>query len=126
MRRSAASERCSTVPCSATGSRRETTLTRIIDQPGPVKSRLRAALILIVEANAADLDRRGCLAVNTAAELAGADPKATRDVRQMFERNRDDPVRDSRRAGRPQRCSGRLRGGVLTQVADETGDVLGH
>jgi TetR/AcrR family transcriptional repressor of nem operon len=65
------------------------TLTRIIGQPGPVKPRLRAALMLIVEANAADLDRRGCLAVNTAAELAGADPEATRDVRQMFERNQD-------------------------------------
>jgi TetR/AcrR family transcriptional repressor of nem operon len=65
------------------------TLTRIIGQPGPVKSRLRAALMLIVEANAADLDRRGCLAVNTAAELAGADAEATRGVGQMFERNQD-------------------------------------
>jgi TetR/AcrR family transcriptional repressor of nem operon len=63
------------------------TLTQIIDQPGPVKSRLRAALLYILETNAADIDRRGCLAVNTAAELAGADPKATSDVRQMFERN---------------------------------------
>jgi TetR/AcrR family transcriptional repressor of nem operon len=62
------------------------TLTRIIDQPGPVKPRLRAAMQFIIEANAADPDRRGCLAVNTAAELAGADPKATLDVRHMFER----------------------------------------
>ncbi|WP_322759915.1 TetR/AcrR family transcriptional regulator [Frankia sp. Cr2] len=62
------------------------TLARIIDQPGPVKPRLRAALQFIVEANAADPDRRGCLAVNTAAELGGADPKATLDVRHMFER----------------------------------------
>ncbi|WP_416210730.1 TetR family transcriptional regulator C-terminal domain-containing protein [Frankia sp. Cas8] len=58
----------------------------MIDQPGPVKPRLRAALQFIVEANAADPDRRGCLAVNTAAELGGADPKATLDVRNMFER----------------------------------------
>jgi TetR/AcrR family transcriptional repressor of nem operon len=64
-------------------------LTRIIDQPGPVKSRLRAALMFIVEANAADPGRRGCLAVNTAAELAGADPGAAGDVRRMFERNQD-------------------------------------
>lgn len=63
------------------------TLTRIIQEPGPVKARLRAALMIIVEANAADVDRRGCLAVNTAAELASVDPEAARDVRQMFERN---------------------------------------
>jgi TetR/AcrR family transcriptional repressor of nem operon len=61
-------------------------LARIIDQPGPVKARLRAAMQFIVEANAADPDRRGCLAVNTAAELAAADPKATLDVRRQFER----------------------------------------
>ena len=65
------------------------TLTRIIDRPGPVKARLRAALQFIVEMNAADPDRRGCMAVNTAAELAGADPRAVLDVRDMFRRNQD-------------------------------------
>jgi len=62
-------------------------LTRVVEQPGPVKDRLRAALQLILEANAADPDRRGCLAVNTAAELGGVDLGATLDVRRMFERN---------------------------------------
>ncbi len=56
----------------------------ILDAPGPAKERLRAAMRLIVEMNAADLDRRGCLAVNTAAELAGVDPEATREVRRQF------------------------------------------
>jgi len=65
------------------------TLTGIINEPGPVKARLRAALMSIVEANAADPGRRGCLAVNTAAELGGTDPEATLDVRRMFERNQD-------------------------------------
>jgi len=64
-------------------------LTGIIDRPGPVKARLRAALQFIVEMNAADPDRRGCMAVNTAAELAGADPRAVLDVRDMFRRNQD-------------------------------------
>jgi len=62
-------------------------LAQIIDQPGPAKARLRAAMRFIIEANAADPDRRGCLAVNTAAEMAGADPKATLDVRHMFVRS---------------------------------------
>jgi TetR/AcrR family transcriptional regulator, transcriptional repressor for nem operon len=59
-------------------------LAGILDVPGSAKARLRAAMRLIVEANAADLDRRGCLAVNTAAELAGSDPEATREVRRQF------------------------------------------
>jgi TetR/AcrR family transcriptional regulator, transcriptional repressor for nem operon len=63
------------------------TLTEIIDRPGPVRQRLRAALQLIVDASADDPDRRGCLAVNTAAELAGVDVEATEDVRRMFEHN---------------------------------------
>jgi TetR/AcrR family transcriptional repressor of nem operon len=78
------------------------TLAQIIDQPGPVKPRLRAALLFIVEANAADPDRRGCLAVNTAAELAGADPKATLDVRHMFERTQgtlEAVISEGQRAG---------------------------
>jgi TetR/AcrR family transcriptional regulator, transcriptional repressor for nem operon len=63
------------------------TLTEVINQPGPVLQRLRSALQLIVDANALDPDRRGCLAVNTAAELAGVDADATDDVRRMFDRN---------------------------------------
>src|SRR5258708_5780612 len=36
------------------------------------------------------------------------------------------PSGTSRGAVRPQRCSASLGGGVLTQVTDETDDVLGH
>jgi len=78
------------------------TLTRIIDQPGPVKLRLRAALQFIIEANAADPNRRGCMAVNTAAEMASADPKATLDVRHMFERTQgalQSVITEGQRAG---------------------------
>lgn len=55
-------------------------------EPGPVKDRLAAALGLMIDMNFADPDRRGCLAVNTAAELAGFDEAATEQVRAMFER----------------------------------------
>jgi TetR/AcrR family transcriptional repressor of nem operon len=54
--------------------------------PGPIKERLASALETIIDLNFADPDRRGCLAVNTAAELAGFDEAATDQVRAMFER----------------------------------------
>ena len=84
------------------------TLTEIIDRPGPVLDRLRAALQLIIDANAADPVRRGCLAVNTAAELAGVDLKATEDVRAMFEHN-EAHLQDVITAGQ---LSGEVRGDV--------------
>ena len=58
----------------------------LLSQPGPIKDRLRAALHLMIDLNFADPDRRGCLAVNTAAELAGEDAQATQQVARMFER----------------------------------------
>jgi TetR/AcrR family transcriptional regulator, transcriptional repressor for nem operon len=61
-------------------------LARVLDQPGPVKPRLRAALQFIVDSNFAGRHRRGCLAVNTAAELAGSDQQAAGQVRRMFDR----------------------------------------
>jgi TetR/AcrR family transcriptional repressor of nem operon len=54
--------------------------------PGPIKERLASALELIIDLNFADPDHRGCLAVNTAAELGGFDLAATDQVRAMFER----------------------------------------
>lgn len=63
------------------------TLTEILRGTGPVKERLRASLGLIIEANADDPDRRGCLAVNTAAELGGSDRPATDAVAAMFTHN---------------------------------------
>ncbi|MCP2256798.1 transcriptional regulator, TetR family [Streptoalloteichus tenebrarius] len=61
-------------------------LIELLDRPGPVRERLRSALETIIEADFADPDRRGCLAVNTAIELAGRDEEATRLVRRMFDR----------------------------------------
>ncbi len=57
-----------------------------LEAPGPIKERIAGALELMIDLNFADPDRRGCLAVNTAAELAGFDEDATERVRAMFER----------------------------------------
>jgi TetR/AcrR family transcriptional repressor of nem operon len=61
-------------------------LVAILEEPGPVKARLRSALELLVELDLGDAGRRGCFAVNTAAELAGVDQDATDLVRRMFDR----------------------------------------
>lgn len=60
-----------------------------LEAPGLVKERIAAALDLMIDMNAADPDHRGCLAVNTAAELAGFDQEATERVRSMFARTAD-------------------------------------
>ncbi|WP_129839613.1 TetR/AcrR family transcriptional regulator [Streptomyces sp. RFCAC02] len=64
-------------------------LARLFDGDGPVKERLRAALRLLAETDLAAAGRRGCMAVNTAAERAGTDAAATALVRRMFERTED-------------------------------------
>ncbi|MGX1131805.1 TetR/AcrR family transcriptional repressor of nem operon [Streptomyces glaucescens] len=61
-------------------------LIQMLEEPGPVKARLREALELLARMDLADPDRRGCMAVNTAAELAGTDETATELVRRMFDR----------------------------------------
>ncbi|MFH7595622.1 TetR/AcrR family transcriptional regulator [Streptomyces racemochromogenes] len=69
---------------------------------GPVKDRLRAALRMLVEMDLTDPDRRGCMAVNTAAELAGADEVAAELVRRMFDRTEEALralVEEGRRSG---------------------------
>jgi TetR/AcrR family transcriptional repressor of nem operon len=57
---------------------------QLLNEPGPVKQRLRAALRLVADSTIADPDRRGCLAVNTAAVPGGAD--ATALVQRVFDR----------------------------------------
>jgi TetR/AcrR family transcriptional repressor of nem operon len=57
-----------------------------LEADGPIKERLARALELMIDLNFADPDRRGCLAVNTAAELAGVDEDATERVQAMFAR----------------------------------------
>ncbi|WKX73594.1 TetR/AcrR family transcriptional regulator [Streptomyces sp. XD-27] len=64
-------------------------LVELLDRPGPVRPLLREALELLIEIDLGDPDRRGCLAVNTATELAGADEKSTDLVRWMFARTED-------------------------------------
>lgn len=61
-------------------------LVEMLEEPGPVKERLRKVLRFLAEADLADPDRRGCMAVNTAAELAGVDRTATELVQRMLDR----------------------------------------
>ncbi|MGV9380688.1 TetR/AcrR family transcriptional regulator [Nonomuraea sp. NPDC003707] len=64
-------------------------LIEMLEEPGPVKDRLRRALRLLSEMDLADPDRRGCMAVNAAAELGQADESAAQLVRRMFDRTED-------------------------------------
>ncbi|MEU3527697.1 TetR/AcrR family transcriptional regulator [Streptomyces sp. NPDC038707] len=64
-------------------------LMEMLEERGPVKARLRKALEFLAELDLADPDRRGCMAVNTAAELARTDQTAAELVRRMFDRTED-------------------------------------
>ncbi|MER8046686.1 TetR/AcrR family transcriptional regulator [Streptomyces sp. NPDC094032] len=61
-------------------------LEALLDHPGSAKDRLRGALEALVELDLGDEDRRGCMAVNTAAESAPSDAGTTETVRGMFAR----------------------------------------
>lgn len=58
----------------------------LLDQPGPVKERVRELLLGVIDADLGDPQRRGCLAVNAAIELAGKDEAVTVAVRRVFAR----------------------------------------
>lgn len=62
-------------------------LIEMLERPGPVRERVREVLETLVAMDLADPDRRGCLAVNTAAEVAGDDRAAAELVRRMLERS---------------------------------------
>ncbi|SDL39052.1 TetR/AcrR family transcriptional regulator, transcriptional repressor for nem operon [Nonomuraea maritima] len=84
------------------------TLVAMLEEPGPVKERLRRALTRLAETDLADPDHRGCLAVNTAAEFGRSDESAVRLVRRMFDRTEDAfraAIEEGQRAGeiRPDR-----------------------
>jgi TetR/AcrR family transcriptional regulator, transcriptional repressor for nem operon len=64
-------------------------LIEMLGEPGRVKDRLRWALRHLAEMDLADPDHRGCLAVNTAAEVAGTDEVATDLIRGMFNRTEE-------------------------------------
>ncbi|MFE9043692.1 TetR/AcrR family transcriptional regulator [Streptomyces sp. NPDC012421] len=61
-------------------------LEALLDHPGSARDRLRGALEALVHLDLGDPDRRGCMAVNTAAELATADAGTADTVRGMFAR----------------------------------------
>lgn len=61
-------------------------LVELLERPGPVRERLREVLELLVAMDLADSDRRGCMAVNAAAEVAADDPAAAELVRRMLDR----------------------------------------
>ncbi|MFJ6076066.1 TetR/AcrR family transcriptional regulator [Streptomyces sp. NPDC093065] len=61
-------------------------LVAALEEGGPVKARLRRTLEFLVEMDLADPGRRGCMAVNAAAELAGTDEVATELVQRMLDR----------------------------------------
>lgn len=76
----------------ALGRYRDSQLVALVDMleaPGPVKERVRAALAFLAEIDIDTGERRGCLAVNTAAERAGTDEVSIEIVRRMFDRTED-------------------------------------
>ncbi|MFF3560251.1 TetR/AcrR family transcriptional regulator [Streptomyces sp. NPDC002574] len=64
--------------------RQASVLLRALEEPGPAKVRLRRALEAVVRTDLADPDRRGCMAVNTAAEVVRTDEVATDLVLRAF------------------------------------------
>jgi TetR/AcrR family transcriptional repressor of nem operon len=68
------------------GEKRVAGLVEVLDGPGSVRARLRSALEMLVHADLTHPYHRGCLAVNTAAELGGVDTMATGVVRGVFDR----------------------------------------
>ncbi|WP_042394367.1 TetR/AcrR family transcriptional regulator [Streptacidiphilus carbonis] len=64
----------------------DATVAELLDDSGPVKERLRAALYAVAQADLADPDRRGCLALNAAMEFGRTDEAVTSQVQGMFDR----------------------------------------
>ncbi|RSN54667.1 MULTISPECIES: TetR/AcrR family transcriptional regulator [Actinomadura] len=92
----------------------------VLERPGPVKERLRGALEMLVAMDLADGGRRGCMAVNTAAELGRDDPEASELVRRMLDRTEAAfraLVEEGQRAGEiaPERDAAAL-GGLLSNT----------
>jgi TetR/AcrR family transcriptional regulator, transcriptional repressor for nem operon len=61
-------------------------LVQFLKQPGPAKERLKVALQTLIGFDLEGPVRKGCMAVNTAAELAASDAGAARIVGEMFDR----------------------------------------
>lgn len=56
----------------------------LLDEPGGVRDRLRNLMLGVIDADLADPGRRGCLALNAAAEPNGRDAAVTDLVRRQF------------------------------------------
>ncbi|WP_437099709.1 TetR/AcrR family transcriptional regulator [Streptomyces sp. enrichment culture] len=96
-------------------------LIEMLEQGGPVKTRLRGLLEFLAENDLADPDRRGCMAVNAAAELAGTDDAAKALIQGMLDRLEETfraLVEEGQRAGEisPARDSEALASLLLTTV----------
>jgi len=79
-----------------------TTVKELLEDSGPVKERLRRALYALAETDLADPGRRGCLAMNSAAEFGINDEALTAQVRGMLDRTEDAfqaLLEEGRRAG---------------------------
>ncbi|MER5306757.1 TetR/AcrR family transcriptional regulator [Streptomyces sp. NPDC002773] len=77
-------------------------LEALLDHPGSAKDRLRGALEALIHLDLGDPDRRGCMAVNTAAELGTSDAGTADTVRKMFARTESAfraTVEEGQRAG---------------------------
>jgi TetR/AcrR family transcriptional repressor of nem operon len=75
---------------------------RAIDGPGPVRERVRRALMSVVEDDLRDHGPRGCFAASAALELAADDPEVRRLVAASFAEARDvlrDELERARDAG---------------------------
>lgn len=84
------------------GDERVAGLVEVLNRQGPVKARLRAALMRLAAPENAHLVRRGCLAVNTATELGAEDVAINAIVRGVFERMErafQSVIREGQRSG---------------------------
>lgn len=61
-------------------------LLSVLEGPGSARDRLRAMMSRVIDLDLADPDRKGCLAINAAVELAGRDPEVKEAVQQHFAR----------------------------------------
>lgn len=58
----------------------------ILDGAQPVHERIRELMLAVIDADLADPDRKGCLAINAAIEMAGRDLEVKKAVRRHFDR----------------------------------------
>jgi len=59
---------------------------KILHGPPPVRERIRTLMTAVIDTDLADPQRKGCLAINAAIEMAGRDPGVKKAVRRHFDR----------------------------------------